>query len=218
MWSRSFTETIDSTCFNSLVTRSSAPLGIASPDGWLCAMIIADALCSSDFCTTGYRKYKHYIPLNIPPPLHLIATQHNPSCTLATTSQPSVKQWSCRWCSTCRQHSNVTALLQLQKLTEYPWWSLISPAFNAFWRIGWCGKTVSTNRAALSVIRLAQQLGQNPRRLQLKATWRSWWQHSQHTRKNPCDKIPHFKYYSNSFWTYLGSMRSCSARCATNAG
>ena len=29
-----------------------------------------------------YRKYKHYIPLNIPPPLHLIATQYNPSLNL----------------------------------------------------------------------------------------------------------------------------------------
>lgn len=38
------------------------------------------------------------------------------------------------------------------------------------WRIGSCGKTLSTSRAALSGMRRAPQLGQKPRRLQLNAT------------------------------------------------
>jgi hypothetical protein len=38
------------------------------------------------------------------------------------------------------------------------------------WRMGCSGKTSSTNRAALSAIRLAPQLGQKSLRLHLKAT------------------------------------------------
>ncbi len=40
------------------------------------------------------------------------------------------------------------------------------------WRTGRFGNTSSTNNAALSAIRLTPQLGQNPRRLQLKARGR----------------------------------------------
>src|SRR3990167_2781083 len=43
--------------------------------------------------------------------------------------------------------------------------------------MGTAGSTSSTNSAALSAMRLAPQLGQKPRRLQLKATRRSCLQH-----------------------------------------
>jgi hypothetical protein len=53
---------------------------------------------------------------------------------------------------------------------------------NTHCRIGLCGNTSSTSNAALSAIRRAPQLGQNPRFLQLNANNRSSWQVSQRTR------------------------------------
>jgi hypothetical protein len=49
--------------------------------------------------------------------------------------------------------------------------------------MGFAGNTSSASGAALSVIRRAPQEGQEPRRLQLKATSFSAWQPSQRTRK-----------------------------------
>ena len=51
----------------------------------------------------------------------------------------------------------------------------------------------STSKAAPSAIRRAPQLGQKPRRLQLKTTSRSAWQSVQRTRKKRCSKRPHFR-------------------------
>jgi len=64
------------------------------------------------------------------------------------------------------------------------------------------GRTSSANSAALSAIRRAQQLGQKPRFLQLKATNFSSWQDSHRTLRNPFSSRPHFKYSSNSLVTY----------------
>nr|QQZ48174.1 hypothetical protein [Escherichia coli]QQZ48363.1 hypothetical protein [Escherichia coli] len=52
--------------------------------------------------------------------------------------------------------------------------------------------------SALSAIRRAPQLGQKPRRLQLKATRCSAWQDSQRTRRKPCSSRPHWRNSSNS--------------------
>ena len=57
---------------------------------------------------------------------------------------------------------------------------------NTHWRIDCCGKTSSTKSAALSAMRLAPQLGQKLRCLQLNANKRSEWQVSQRKRKKPC--------------------------------
>ncbi len=53
------------------------------------------------------------------------------------------------------------------------------------WRIGTRGSTSSTSSAAVSTMRLAPQLGQKPRRLQLNATSFSAPQALQRTRRNP---------------------------------
>lgn len=63
------------------------------------------------------------------------------------------------------------------------------------------GQYIITSKAALSAIRRAPQLGQKPRRLQLKATKFSAWQVSHCTRRKPCSRRPHFKYSSNSWRT-----------------
>ena len=60
-------------------------------------------------------------------------------------------------------------------------------------RTGSSGSTLSVSSAALSVMRRAPQLGQKPRRLQLKATSRSAWQVVQRTRRKPCSSRPHFR-------------------------
>ncbi len=64
--------------------------------------------------------------------------------------------------------------------------------------MGCSGSTSSTSKAALSAIRRAPQLGQKPRRLQLKATRCSAWQDSQRTRRKPCSSRPHWRNSSNS--------------------
>jgi len=58
-------------------------------------------------------------------------------------------------------------------------------------------------------MRRAPQLGQNPRRLQLKATRCSAWQVSQRARRNPCSRRPHFRKSSNSCCTVSGKDRPC---------
>ncbi|MEA2257349.1 MAG: hypothetical protein QOJ51_174 [Acidobacteriaceae bacterium] len=60
---------------------------------------------------------------------------------------------------------------------------------------------------ALTHVAEKPQLGQNPRRLQLKATNFSAWQSVQRTRRKPCSSRPHFRYSSNSRRTNRGRVR-----------
>ena len=55
------------------------------------------------------------------------------------------------------------------------------------------GKMLSTSSAAVSTIRRAPQLGQNPRRLHENATSFSAWQASHLTRRKPCSSRPHLR-------------------------
>src|SRR5215813_10337542 len=54
------------------------------------------------------------------------------------------------------------------------------------WRVGTQGMTCSTRQAAVWAMRRPAHDGQNPRRLQLKASSSSWWQVSQPSPTKPC--------------------------------
>jgi hypothetical protein len=60
-------------------------------------------------------------------------------------------------------------------------------------RVGTQGMTCSTRWAAVWAMRRPVYDGQNPRRLQLKASSSSLWQVSQPSRRNPCARTPHYK-------------------------
>ena len=84
-------------------------------------------------------------------------------------------------------------------------------------RTGRSGNTSSTRWVALSAMRRAPQLGQNPRLLQLKATSRSARQPSQATRRKPCSSRPQARKSSNSRATYRGRNLPSAASRASKA-
>jgi hypothetical protein len=61
------------------------------------------------------------------------------------------------------------------------------------WRVGTQGMTRSTRWAAVCAMRRPAQDGQNPRRLQLKASNISCWQVSHSSRRKPWAKTLHYK-------------------------
>ena len=73
------------------------------------------------------------------------------------------------------------------------------------WRTGTWGMTWSTRCAAVCDMRRAPHDGQNPRRLQLKASNLSWPQSPQRRRRNPWARMPHSRKASNSSLTNCGS-------------
>jgi hypothetical protein len=79
------------------------------------------------------------------------------------------------------------------------------------WRTGTRGMTQSTRCAAASAMRRAPQEGQNPRRLQEKATSFSCAQLAQRRRRNPWARMPHSRKASNSALTKSGKLAPVSA-------
>ena len=69
----------------------------------------------------------------------------------------------------------------------------------------------ANNLSELSHMRRAPQLGQKPRRLQLKASKRSCLQVSQLRRKKPYSSRPHLRKSSNSCSIYFGKRLPCRA-------
>ena len=76
----------------------------------------------------------------------------------------------------------------------------------AHWRTGTRGMTWSTRWAAVCDMRRAPHEGQNPRRLQLKASSLSCPQSPQRSRRKPCARMPHSRKASNSSRTNCGSL------------
>ena len=73
------------------------------------------------------------------------------------------------------------------------------------WRTGTCGMTWSTRCAAVCDMRRAPHDGQNPRRLQLKASSLSWPHSPQRSLRKPCARMPHSRKASNSSLMNRGS-------------
>src|ERR1700674_2899307 len=71
--------------------------------------------------------------------------------------------------------------------------------------------TQSTRCAALCAMRRAPQEGQNPRRLQEKATSFSCAHSGQRTRRKPWARMPHSRKASNSSLTNSGKLAPVSA-------
>jgi hypothetical protein len=68
---------------------------------------------------------------------------------------------------------------------------------NTHCRTGTCGITWSPRWAAVCDMRRAPHDGQNPRRLQLKASSLSWPHSSQRSRRKPCARMPRSRKASN---------------------
>ena len=81
-------------------------------------------------------------------------------------------------------------------------------------RTGTCGMTWSTRCAAVCDMRRAPHEGQNPRRLQLKASSLSWPHSPQRSRRDPCARMPHSRKASNSSLMKRGSSAPVLGRYA----
>src|SRR3954453_12644932 len=111
-------------------------------------------------------------------------------------------------------------------MNAFPLWHLDAVSGRGrpyhYWRTGTRGITQSTRWAALCAMRRAPQEGQNPRRLQEKATSFSWPHSPQRNLRKPCARMPHSRKASNSSlinsgkrapvsaWTCAKKVSSCS--------